>query len=530
MAEQLQLNTLVLDASRLSMNLVQVRQNILQVVGEAPKVEGFADVLEKSKLADLEVGSLLKGEGLAAPFVSGIKAALAFEQHMRDLELGPQQADPLQHTGLKREQAAAMLPQAGVLQSKENLEQLQGAIAGVTLAFGLALLPAFNTLAQAVTPLLQGLAKLIVLHPGLVEGAGAAAAAFTVMRIAATTAMLALNATPIGLLVGAIALFAGIIVANWEWISSTTREVWSGLGEWFSGLWDSIQVGARAGWEKLKEIISWHPLLLLINNWERIPEIIGKVASLAGDLLAAGWAQLREELGWSPLPSLDQAWASAGQVFDGAIAAVVQKGEQFGGAIKGVVDSVSSVSFNLGWDDISGAFDSLWQMLDAAKARFDSWGATLFDSNPLPTLEKVWGGVLGWFQAWWEQLAPFIESARALLNGDFSAVVKGVIETASNWGKPAEEPEQAAPAAAGEPAEPLAAHTLDTASPLATPASHSLVQQTAEAQRASVEGSVLVRFENAPPGLSVVATQSNHPGLSIRSNVGVRSLSQGGVA
>ncbi|WP_430304518.1 phage tail tape measure protein [Pseudomonas mosselii] len=287
MADQLQLNSLVLDARRLAVNLVQVNQQVSQVVAQTPKVEGLSDALEKSKLGELDIGALLKGEGLAAPFVSGIKAALAFEQHMHDLQLGPVKDDPLENTGLQRDALAQMLPEAGMRQGQESLEQLQGAIKGVTLAFGLALLPAFTAVAQALKPLIQGVASLIVAHPQLVEGVAAAAAAFTGLRVAATLALLAFNATPIGLVVSAVALAVGLIVAYWEPISgffaavgervgavfqamgaafeallqwdpmATLQSGWSALSGFFSELWASTLTGLQSAWGMLKAVLAW---------------------------------------------------------------------------------------------------------------------------------------------------------------------------------------------------------------------------------------------------------------------------------
>lgn len=55
----------------------------------------------------------------------------------------------------------------------------------------------------------------------------------------------------------------------------------------------------------------------------------------------------------------------------------------------------------------------------------------------------------------------------------------------------------------------------------------SLVQQAAATQKTNLEGSMLVRFENAPAGMRVDQPQTNQPGLTVTPQVGYRSLRGG---
>ncbi|MNC78634.1 hypothetical protein D3C75_1308960 [compost metagenome] len=57
------------------------------------------------------------------------------------------------------------------------------------------------------------------------------------------------------------------------------------------------------------------------------------------------------------------------------------------------------------------------------------------------------------------------------------------------------------------------------------PAPGALLQQGAANNRAQLEGGLVMRFENAPPGFRVDPGTSNQPGLSITPKVGYRSLS-----
>ncbi len=55
----------------------------------------------------------------------------------------------------------------------------------------------------------------------------------------------------------------------------------------------------------------------------------------------------------------------------------------------------------------------------------------------------------------------------------------------------------------------------------------SLVQQSAAANKTQLEGSMVVRFDNAPQGMRVEQGESNQPGLQVTPQVGYRSLGRG---
>ncbi|MFV2950118.1 hypothetical protein ACNIZR_32630, partial [Pseudomonas japonica] len=60
------------------------------------------------------------------------------------------------------------------------------------------------------------------------------------------------------------------------------------------------------------------------------------------------------------------------------------------------------------------------------------------------------------------------------------------------------------------------------------PASRGSLVEQAAANKTKLEGSMLVRFENAPAGMRVDQPQTNQPGLSVTPQVGYRSLGGGG--
>jgi len=65
---------------------------------------------------------------------------------------------------------------------------------------------------------------------------------------------------------------------------------------------------------------------------------------------------------------------------------------------------------------------------------------------------------------------------------------------------------------------------LDPKALLQTPGS--LNQQAAANQRTNLEGAMVFRFDNPPPGLQMDSSKTNQPGLQVKAQVGRRSLSQ----
>lgn len=76
----------------------------------------------------------------------------------------------------------------------------------------------------------------------------------------------ALMTNPIGLIVGGIALAAGLIIANWDTV-----------GPWFGRMWEGVKSLFSSAWETIKGILSWTPLGMIISNWEPISSAFGVV-------------------------------------------------------------------------------------------------------------------------------------------------------------------------------------------------------------------------------------------------------------
>lgn len=170
-------------------------------------------------------------------------------------------ADSTQYAGSMQAEYAAR-----AATTQNNLQLLQNRVVRLGISVGSALLPPFNDFMDTIGPVISGVAELAAANPWLVKGILGAAAGFGVLRVAvmaSTMALTLMNAvatmSPIGLLVRAIALAAGFLIANWDTV-----------GPWFAELWEGIKGVAMAGWELFKQIAGFTPLGMIIKNWEPI--------------------------------------------------------------------------------------------------------------------------------------------------------------------------------------------------------------------------------------------------------------------
>lgn len=127
--------------------------------------------------------------------------------------------------------------------------------------------------------------------------------------------------------------------------------------------------------------------------------------------------------------------------------------------------------------------------------------------TPLGMVIQNWEPVVAWFKGMWERVKPYIEP---VLNAGswIGDNVSRPIMNAGSW--------------IGDKVGGVFGRKESA------PAVGSIVQQAAAANRTNLEGAMVVRFENAPPGLRAEPAKTNQPGLSVTPQVGYRSLAMGG--
>lgn len=120
-------------------------------------------------------------------------------------------------------------------------------------------------------------------NPAVVRGAFGLAAGLTVLKLGFLGVGAALGVvsrllamSPVGLVLTAIGLAAGVIITNWK-----------EFAPFFKWLWDTVGPYFETGWAIIKKAFDWSPLGLVINNW-------GPIVQWFQDM----WAKLKPIIEW----------------------------------------------------------------------------------------------------------------------------------------------------------------------------------------------------------------------------------------
>ena len=379
--------------------------------------------------------------------------------------------------------------------TQNAMQLLRNRVTRLGITVGSVLLPPFNDFMATVGPIITGVTQLAGAHPWLIKGIIGAAVGFTVLRLAtagATSALMLMDGVAkmsvIGLVVRGVAIAAGVLIANW-----------SSVAPYFAWVWERIKDPAMTVWSWMKEAFNWTPLGLVIANWGPLTEF----------------------------------------------------------------------------------FSALWDLVKALSVPFAEFMGTLFDWSPLGLIIKHWEPISGFFRGLWDELRPIVEPMMKFLGieTDGAGVIGAATDKVKQWTaeqearnaqtgmapgqlvKPIAQAPELMPEAtkvaslmrnpANQPLPGMAPLALVSAVPgtqvaqvsgtgrpslsaggSALPAGSlpqsrgSLVQAAAAtaAARTELEGSMVVRFENAPPGMRVDPAKTNQPGLSVSPSVGYRSL------
>lgn len=164
------------------------------------------------------------------------------------------------------------------------------------------LIPALSLLVDVGTTVTNWMAD----NPEVVQALAIAVGVLTVAIIAANIAMWALSANPIVLLIMAIIVAVGLLIAgiwllvtNWDTVVAWITEVWSGFMSWISdvidgfvswwnGVWTGISNFFQEAWNNLISVVRWlwensfigwltNTLIFFVQNWESIWAQVGKI-------------------------------------------------------------------------------------------------------------------------------------------------------------------------------------------------------------------------------------------------------------
>lgn len=398
--------------------------------------------------------------------------------------------------------------------TENGLQLLQNRVTRLGITVGTALLPPFNDFMATVGPIISNVTELAGAHPWLIKGILGAAVGFTVLRLAtaaATGALTLMNAvasmSPIGLVVRGIALAAGLLIGNW-----------STVGPYFAKVWDMVKGPAMAVWGWMKQAFSWTPLGMIVANWGPITEFFGAVWELIKALSVPFLDFMKTLFDWSPLGIILKHW------------------EPITGFFKGLWDKLKPIiepmmkflGFSSDGDGVvKGATDKVNAWTEEQKARNEQaqagQGRLVKPIAPMPQLLPEATTVASMMRA------PANDGRVPLMA--VPSVPASAVQSAAaaqSLAKPAAVPVTTKAEALARDAargRPLPGATPGGSLPTAR---GSLVQQTAAASKTELQGSMVVRFDNAPAGMVVNPAQTNQPGLSVTPSVGYRSLGRPG--
>lgn len=397
------------------------------------------------------------------------------------------------------------------------LQQLQNRVTRLGITVGSMLLPPLNDFMATVGPIISSVTSLAGAHPWLIKGLLGAAVGFTVLRLAtagATAALAMMNGvasmSPIGMVVRGIAIAAGVLIANW-----------STVAPYFQAVWDKIKAPAMAVWEWMKTAFAWSPLGQIVANWEPLTAFFGALWELVKALSVPFFDFLKAVFDWSPLGLIIKHW------------------EPITGFFKGLWDKlrpiIEPMMKFLGFDAESSGDG----VISAATAKVNNWTEQQKARNaagePVPgalvkPMAQPVPGELVKPMAQPVQLMPEATSVASLTRapgqpGPWAAMPLAASQAAEqaqeSLAKGLTPGEALKRAQTGLPGQ----TSLAAPAPGALAASRgSLVQQAGLGSKAQLEGQMVVRFDNAPPGMRVEQADTNQPGLQVSPQVGYRSL------
>ncbi|WP_256831728.1 phage tail tape measure protein [Pseudomonas sp. Pse1] len=242
---------------------------------------------------------------------------------------------------------------------------------------------------------------------------------------------------------------------------------------------------------------------------------LGPMISQVGDLAAANpWlvkGLLGAAIGFTVLRVAVMASMMAMKVFSAVVGM-----SPIGLIVRGIALAAGLLIAN--WSTVAPYFEAVWEKIRASLSTLWELIKAVFAFTPMGMIVANWEPIVAWFKGMYERIRPYLEPLMEM--GEWIGGKLGIVTT-----------DGAAVAGGGITAAPSPLVSSGLPRSLATPAGQSpgssLLAQAAASSRANLDGSLVVRFENAPPGLRADPGRSNQPGMSITPRVGYRSLGGG---
>lgn len=249
---------------------------------------------------------------------------------------------------------------------------------------------------------------------------------------------------------------------------------------------------------------------VLLPPFNDFMEVIGPVVTGVGNLAAAHPWLIKGLLG-AGLGFLALKLAVMGTIGAMKLFAIVSSMSPLGIAIRAIALLAGFMIGN--WSKVAPWFQDLWRRLVIVGKFAWEMFKGIFSWTPLGMVIKNWEPIVEWFGRMWDRIKPFLQP---ILDG-----AGKVVEVAGRFFSLGEQPATPQQQAANESARRTGWVAGDRS---LEGTRHSIVSQSAQAQKAQVNGQMVVRFENAPEGMQVSPGKTDQPGLEMTPFVGYRSL------
>ena len=234
---------------------------------------------------------------------------------------------------------------------------------------------------------------------------------------------------------------------------------------------------------------------------------LGPMISMVGELAGANpWlvkGLLGAAIGFSVLRLGVMGATAATKIFNSVVGM-----SPVGLIVRGIALAAGLLIAN--WSSVAPYFEAVWERiggpLTALWERFKAFVAF----TPLGQIVANWEPIVKWFKDMYERIKPYLEPLMKM--GRWVGGKLGIVTTGDSGSSPLVNYNGAAMA-------PSPLVSSGGQSP-----GQSLLMQAQAQSRTQLEGGLVMRFENAPPGFRVNPGTTNQPGLLITPKVGYRSL------
>ncbi|WP_122847862.1 phage tail tape measure protein [Pseudomonas viridiflava] len=422
------------------------------------------------------------------------------------------------------------------------LKEMENRVDRLSINIGSMFLPAMNETMAVIGPMISQVAALAAEHPGVIKGVVGAAIAFGVLQvavIAATTASKLLSSvlgmSPVGIVVRALALAAGLLIANW-----------STVAPYFQAVWAAIREPVMALWEVFKTVFGWSAIGLVVSNWQPLSAFFVGLWDGIKMLASSAFDVMKTLFSWSPLGLIISNWEPLSAFFSALWGVIQALASPVIGYFQSMFDWSPMDMVSAAWQPVSGFFTGIWEGIKAETAPLMDALTGLFNWSPMDSINEKWAPIKTFFSGLFTDIKPFIDpilSWFGIGSDDQSLLQKAtqklnefaeerrVDNAGPGGGKGAfltadavqvsQLKQQQINQAMGIPA------TSQLLSAPNLPVPGSLLLQQGAGVGSRLEGELNIRFENAPPGMRTEQMQTNQPGLTISPSVGYRTLGAG---